>query len=88
MASRALVDWVAEEGLDRPARPVDDWTAGDDLDFTVRSRRRRITGDTGAPPRKLPDASSAIDLAVGAPHRRDRGSPRAASGGGAAASRG
>lgn len=46
MESRALVDWAAEPGL--TDRPVDDWTAGDDLDFAVAPRRRRIT-DGAAP---------------------------------------
>lgn len=41
MESRALVDWAAESGL--TDRPVDDWTAGDDLDFAVAPRRRRIS---------------------------------------------
>lgn len=36
-----IVDWVAESGLDRDDRPVDDWTAGEDLDFAVREPRRR-----------------------------------------------
>jgi hypothetical protein len=48
METRALVDWSAELGL--ADRPVDDWTAGDDLDFTPRPPRRRITGAVEAPP--------------------------------------
>ncbi len=44
MSQRALVDWGSEALLPQ-GRQVDDWTAGDDLDFTVRQRRRRITGE-------------------------------------------
>ncbi|WP_372791370.1 hypothetical protein [Paraconexibacter sp.] len=66
MESRALVDWVAEEGFDRPARAVDDWTAGEDLDFTVRSRRRRITGEHVV---EAADASAATSQVVELPLR-------------------
>lgn len=44
MPQRALVDWGSEDLLPQD-RQIDDWTAGDDLDFTVRQRRRRITGE-------------------------------------------
>lgn len=44
MSERALVDWGSEDLLPK-GRQIDDWTAGDDLDFTVRQRRRRITGE-------------------------------------------
>jgi len=44
MSERALVDWGSEDLLPQ-GRQIDDWTAGDDLDFTVRQRRRRITGE-------------------------------------------
>ena len=41
MQTRGLADWVTEDEDGAPqARPVDDWTAGDEPDFTVRPRRR------------------------------------------------
>lgn len=59
METRALVDWVAEEGLDTPVRSVDDWTAGDEPDFTVpAARRRRITA-APAPAAVAPEPEAA-----------------------------
>ncbi|MTD43934.1 hypothetical protein GKE82_06350 [Conexibacter sp. W3-3-2] len=55
MSQRAVVDWGSEDLLPTKGRQIDDWTAGDDLDFTVR-QRRRITGDrpAAAAPRHQP----------------------------------
>jgi len=72
METRALVDWVAEEGLDTPVRSVDDWTAGDEPDFTVRQRRRRITHAAPAAPAAPvePAAAPALLPAADAPSER------------------
>lgn len=57
-----IVDWVAESGLDRDDRPVDDWTAGEDLDFAVRSPRRRGAEHAVPAPAPEPEPVDVADL--------------------------
>lgn len=68
METRELVDWAAEAGL--ADRPVDDWTAGDDLDFAVAVPRRRRISDAKAPhvaPQHHAPAPASVPAAASAP---------------------
>lgn len=84
-----IVDWVAESGLDRDDRPVDDWTAGEDLDFAVREPRRRRGAELakpepepGAEPASAPEPGGFDDLdaelqALTSEHEVPASTPRA-----------